>query len=289
MSEESRLLAAVPHTIFMPNLLKAMPAEEGGARFIYLEASNEGVDQMGEKVMAKALEDSAGHFLKFGNIDIDHFTLIGAKAGIPNYMSFEIGRPVAVDVRDGKTFVKAELYRGDGDMARNADMVWESMTALNPPARWYPSVGGAVLEKAIGVDPSTGQKVAVVKKVRWTNIGLSRTPVNQHLPAAQAAPMGTFVKSLNGFVLSEAGDTSASGIIDNYAISGQSLDGAVQSYFGFRNELAMALRAGRADQTRDGLIRYSVKQFKLQPDEATAWVDRFLGDLRSNLRNRRER
>ena len=63
--------------IRMDMMLKAHAKAEGGKRFIFLEASNEGLDQTNEKIMAKALAESTDLFLKFGNIDIDHFTVIG--------------------------------------------------------------------------------------------------------------------------------------------------------------------------------------------------------------------
>lgn len=272
-------------------LMKATPSEEGGERIIYFEASNEGVDQQNEKVLAKALEESADHFLKFGNIDIDHFTLLGARAGIQNPMAYEIGRPVDVRVRDNRTFVKAQLYRGTGELARNADMVWSSMTEINPPARWYPSVGGAVLAKSVEIDPETKNKVAVVKKVRWTNVGLSRTPVNQHLPTATVVPTAVFAKSLGGFVLQKALEasyaTDAAAKTGGAALGMQSLDGAPQSYFDFRDRMAGALRSGAIkDQSMHGLVQYGTEKFSLSPDEAAEWVDRFLSDLKSSLTKR---
>lgn len=289
---DEQLLAEVPEFLSISEMLKATPAEEGGERFIYFEASNEGIDQQNEKVLAKALEDSAAHFLKFGNIDIDHFTILGARSGIANPMAFEIGRPVDVTIRDDRTFVKAQLYRGATDLAQNANMVWESMTQLNPPARWYPSVGGAVLAKSIEIDPETKGKVAVVTKVRWTNVGLSRTPVNQHLPAAGAAPLGVFAKSMNGFVIAKALEasyaTDAAGKTGGAAFGMQSLDtGSPRSYFEFRDSISHAIQSREAKmQTADGLTAYSVKHFGLSPDEAAEWVDRFLNDLKSALQKR---
>ena len=289
---DEQLLAEVPEFLSISEMLKATPAEEGGERFIYFEASNEGIDQQNEKVLAKALEDSASHFLKFGNIDIDHFTILGARAGIANPMAFEIGRPVDVTIRDDRTFVKAQLYRGEIDLARNANMVWESMTQLNPPARWYPSVGGAILAKSVEIDPDTNNKVAVVTKVRWTNVGLSRTPVNQHLPAAGSAPMGVFAKSMNGFVIAKALEagygTDAASKTGGAALGMQSIDtGPPRSYFEFRDHIAHAIQSREAKiQTADGLTAYSVKHFGLSPDEAAEWVDRFLSDLKSALQKR---
>lgn len=292
MNKDEQQLAAIPDFLSFDLMLKATASTEGGKRYIYFEASNEGVDQQGERVLAKALEESADFFLKFGNIDIDHYTILGPKIGMKDAMSYEIGRPVDVAVRGEKTFVKAELYQGTGHLAEQANMVWESMTALNPPARWYPSVGGAVLAKSIQIDPETKNKVAVIDKVRWSNVGLSRTPVNQHLPCATALPMGTFAKSLNGFVvkaLEASYSTDVSTLTGGGAFGMQSLDTGKSpySYFDFRERIAEALQNSLvSSQTADGLIAYAVDQFNLPPEAAAEWVNRFLGDLKSSLTKR---
>ena len=124
MVADDILLEEVPDFLSIESMFKALPAEEAGRRFIYFEASNENVDQQNESVLAKALADSTDHFLKFGNIDVDHYTMIGkpnpAKgwAGIPCPEQYEIGRPVAVRIEGKRTFVKAELYQGSGELAR---------------------------------------------------------------------------------------------------------------------------------------------------------------------------
>lgn len=296
MNTEQTLLSQVPDQLCISTMLKATPALEGSERFIYLEASNEGVDQQGEMVLAKALEESAEHYLKFGNIDLDHYTVLGARAGIANPQAYEIGRPVDVAIRNGKTFVKAQLYTGDGPLAQNANMVWESMTQLNPPKRWYPSVGGAVLAKSLEIDPQTKNKVAVVSKVRWTNIALSQTPVNQHLPAAGLAPMATFAKSFNGFVMAKALEasygTDVASLTGGGALGVQSLDPTVASYFDFKNELAGSLLPeSREDiiRTVDGMVAYAIKRYNLPRYTAEEWVDRFLRDLKSELNKRGSR
>ncbi|EGN2541060.1 hypothetical protein IIF27_004793 [Salmonella enterica] len=172
----------------------AIPVNENGERFIYFEASNEGIDQQGECILASALKDSVDTFLKFGNIDIDHYTQIGAKMGIKDYQAYEVGQPEAVIFEGERTLVKARLYAGDTPMAARADELWASLTQLNPPAKWYPSVGGAILDKHQETDGKTGKTCTIITSVRWTNVGLSRTPVNQHLPTVTAAPEGVFLK-----------------------------------------------------------------------------------------------
>ena len=261
------------------SFLKATPAEEAGERFIYIEASNEGVDQEGEKILSSALAASADFYARYGNVDLDHYTIRGPKDGIQNPMQYEIGKPVAVNISDKRTFVKAQLYTGQSDLARNANMVWESMTQISPPARWYPSVGGLVQEKAAEFDPESQARVMVIKKVRWTNIGMSRTPVNQHVPTATAAPLGVFAKSLNGYVMKSltAGyGTDSATLTGGAALRTQSLDSGISSYVDFRARLVAAIRAHKVG--RD-VITYALRTFDLSHDQAAEWTEKFLHEL----------
>lgn len=298
MSEELYKPLAADQMISVGTLLKSRPSEEDGNRYIYFEASNEGVDQQGERVLAKALEASAAHFLRYGNIDLDHYTLLGrpnpAKGwpGLPNPDQYEIGRPVDVAVSGTRTFVKAELYKGDTDLARNANMVWDSMTKLSPPKRWYPSVGGAVMAKSQTFDPATKERVDVVTSVRWTNLAISQTPVNQHVAAAQTAPVAVFAKALNGLVvcksLTAGYETDSAAMVGGSALRIQSLDSAPKSYFDFRDRLAHLIASREIKiKTADELISVSSKKLGLPEDDAAQWVNRFLRDLQNNLTRRR--
>lgn len=291
MLDDAALLAAVPEYISMGGLLKATPSAEGGRRIIYFEASNEDVDHQGEVVLQKALEDSSAHYLRHGNVDLSHFTMLGAKMGLPNYHDYEIGRPVEVRADGRKTFVKAELYQGDSAMARNATMVWDSMTNQVPAARWYPSVGGAVLAKSIKIDPATKNRVAVVESVRWANVALDRQPVNKTVGEASAAPVGVFAKSLGGFVvakmLSAGYGSDSAGLVGGAALRRQSLDTRIANYFDFREALAAAIKAGRVQQINAaGMTAYGAKEFGLSHDEAAEYVERFMRDVKTGLQKR---
>lgn len=281
MRSDEQLLGLVPDHIRFESMLKATPAEEAGQRFIYLEASREERDQQNEIVLQKALGDSAEHFMKFGNIDIDHMTIptVAKRHGIENPEMWEVGTPVEVKFRDGGTFVKARLYSGDTPLAAKANMVWDSMTKLNPPKRWYPSVGGSVLEKAIRIDPETQQRVAVVSKVRWTNLAISQQPVNQHVGGISTVPFGALAKSWVGGELQiakalEAGyGSDVASLTGGSALRIQSLDGRPQSYEEFRDRLA------------DKLANCG-QEFGLSSDEAAEWVSRFMRDLKTGLRSK---
>ena len=280
---DADLLAAIPDHISLGSMLKATPSEEGGERILYIEASNEDVDHQNEVVLQKALAESAGYFLRHGNIDLSHYTILGPKSGIPNFMEYEIGKPVDVSINGRQTFVKAQLYQGESPMAKNANMVWDSLTRQFPPSRWYPSVGGSVLEKSVKLDPKTGDKIAVVSAVRWNNIALDRCPVNRTVPEVSTVPVGVFAKSLGGFVIAKALEasyaTDAAGKVGGAAFGAQSLDQGVHSYFDFRERISDALVKRRAKARSRDITMYAMNQLGLSADEAAEWVERFLHDL----------
>jgi hypothetical protein len=301
VESDAALMDACPDFVSVGSLLKAHPQEDGGRRFVYFEASNEGLDQQDEVILSKALADSKDFYLRYGNVDIDHYTQIGARAGIPDYPTYEIGQPVEVGQRGGSTFVKSQLYAATSDkistpMLEKANMVWDGLTKVDPPQRWYPSVGGAVLQKAIHVDEATQARRAVISKVRWSNVGLSRTPVNQHVSACAAAPIGMFAKCLAAQGVIDFSKTLTAGYgTDSATLSGgaslrqQSLDGGVKSYWDFRERLAQAMREGTAGKNPKSadLVRFAAERFGLSHDEAAEYVERFVRDLQSGLTKRK--
>lgn len=275
---------------------KATPAEEGDNRVLYLEASNETTDHQNEKILQSALADSKDFFLRHGNIDISHYTLLGLKHNIPNHMEYEIGKPREVGLSQKKTFVKAELYRGANGgtsaQARNANMVWDSLTKQKPPMSWFPSVGGGILDREAAIDPATQSKVMVVKKVRWCNIGLDRTPVNMTVPEVSLAPVGTFAKSLGGFMsfaktLTAGYGTDSAQLTGGSALRTQSLHGVPANYWDFRERLAKHLHTHRDDNLgAHELIDHSINVMQLDPANASEWVERFMHDIQTSLKNR---
>lgn len=296
---DDQLLAGIPEFLSIGSMLKATPQTDGGQRVVYFEASNEGVDQQSEVIAAKALAESAEYFKRYGNIDIDHYTLIGkpnpeqGRPGIPGCELYEIGRPIDVRQTGGTTFVKAEIYSGVGPAAQRANDFWASITDLNPPQRWYPSVGGSVLAKAVELDKN-GMRKAIIKKVRWNNIGVSKTPVNQHVGTCATIPLGAFAKSWSSAGLDfakaiEAGyGTDSATLTGGSALRGQSLDGSIHSYFDFRNKLAGEMRKGAAGKNPGAreLVAHASKQFGIAPDRAAEWCERFMRDLKNGLNKR---
>lgn len=276
--------------------LKAQAATEGDRRFVYLEASREARDFEGETVLAKALSDSAPYFQRYGNCDLDHWTIKGPLCGMSDYARFEVGRPAEVRVDGGQTFVKAYVYQGDGKVAESANLFWHSLTSLTPPQQWYPSVGGAVLGRAQDFDPLTKSVRQLVTAVRWANIGFSKTPVNPSIPAVQTTPFDILAKSfcvgasVRGFDLAKAmeatGGLTAGYGTDSATLSGgaalrtQSLDHGVQNYWDFRDRLARDLKQKRvAGHTPQHLVDHACQQYGMERGRASEWVERFSHDL----------
>jgi hypothetical protein len=292
---DDELLCAVPEFISLGGLLKATPASEGEDRVLYFEASNEDLDHQNEVILQRALAESAGYYLRHGNIDLSHYSILGPKSGIENFMEYEIGKPVDVRMEGPRTFVKALLYRGDSPMAKNADMVWKSLTAQSPPSRWYPSVGGSVLGKSIKLDPDTGAKVAVIDKVRWNNVALDRCPVNKTVPEVSTRAEGVFAKSLNGFVVKalQAGYGTDMGTLTGGAALGvQSLDRKIKQtipggYWDFRERLAGDIKTGRVkSMNARGLVSHVVGEYGVDESTAAEWVEAFLRGLQTNLKRK---
>lgn len=298
----------------VPGLLKAMPQVDGGQRIVYFEASNEGLDQQNEIVSARALAESKDYYLRYGNVDIDHLTITGrpnpAKGhpGLPDYMAFEIGTPTEVRQSGKTTFVKSVIKSGDGPAAEQANRFWNSLMTT-PPTRWYPSVGGAVMAKSEEVDPKSGQMRTIIEKVRWTNIGVSLTPVNQHVPGCATVPIGAFAKALTASghldltkALTAGYGADSATLTGGSALRGQSLDRRMaqvgipgggddlppNGYFQWRDNVSGAIRDGTIrTPNAEGILAFSAKRYGMQLSDAAEWVDRFLRDLKSALSKRR--
>ena len=285
-------LDALPSFLTAPQLLKATPKTEGNERFIYIEASNETRDLQGEVVLAKALAESADYYLKFGNLDLEHYTQIGAKQGIPNYESYDIGRPVQVSAEKGRTFVKGRIFSGNGKAAREANLFWSSLTEISPPKAWYPSVGGAVMGKDFDLDPVTGAKRPIITKVRWTNIGFSKTPVNPNLETTSTVPFGPLAKSWGalwaGKSLTAGYGTDSASLTGGAALRTQSLDRQIHSYWDFRDAFGEAIKRREFPDTKlSTLVHGASARFGLSAADAAEYVGRFLDDLKRGFKEMR--
>lgn len=292
--EDTELLATIPDFVSFETLMKATPMQDGDKRIIYIEASKESRDQQGEIVLAKALKDSEAVFRKFGELDLDHKSMpsIAAKYGISDPDSWVIGQPLDITFTNNSTLVKAQLRTGNSHLAQRANMVWEGMTKVSPADRYYASVGGQVTAREIRVDPLTKSKVPVITGTRWNNLALTKNPVHGDLAQVGTAPVGTFAKSLGGFVMVkalEAGHgTDVANLTGGAALGAQSLDGAPMNYFDFRNKLAEHMRSGKVGKNPGAreLVSHCTKVFGLSPGDASEYVERFYRDLKTGLNKR---
>jgi hypothetical protein len=298
---DADLLAGLPDHIVIGGFLKASATQEGKRRLLYMEASTEDTDYQDEVVLQKALHDSSDYYLRYGNVDLDHYSILGptGPAGA-DYRSYEIGKPCEVSMHGQKTFVKAELNRptdgSDGGAGcKQANMVWDSLTRQSPPARWYPSVGGAVLAKGIRVDPASHKRIGVIEKVRWNNIGLTRTPVNRSVSEVSSVPIGVFAKALGGFVLAKTltsgyGTDSAT-LTAGSSLREQSLWGTPISYWDWREKISKVIRDGKLKPNPGAreLVEHSMKTYRMHASDAAAHVEHFLTDLSTGLKRRQAR
>lgn len=294
--DETAALDELPTHLCIGTMLKARPSTEGKERYVYVEASNETKDQQNEVVLAKALESSADYYLKFGNLDLEHYTQIGAKAGIPNYEAYEIGRPVAVSVDKGRTFVKGHIRSGTGPAAEQANLFWSSLTDVNPPKRWYPSVGGAITGRDVTIDPLTKAKSSVIHSVRWTNIGFSATPVNPNLEVVSTTPFGPLAKSWQAAIemsksLSSGYNTDSATLVGGEALRGAGPQGndGVLSYWDFRDQFAALIKHGQIREMKlPSMVHEARSRFNLSASDASEYVERFLDDLQRGLKEKRQ-
>lgn len=294
MLNDDDLLATIPDFVSFEMLMKATPREEGGKRIIYVEASKESRDQQGEIVLAKALKESVDVFKKFGVLDIDHKSMpsVASSYGITDPESWIIGQPLDVVFNGDTTIVKAELRSGNSPLAERANRVWEGMTQISPPDRYYASVGGSVTGREIRLDPLTKSKVPVITGTRWNNLALSLNPVHAGLAPASTRPVGTFTKSLGGWVMQKALEasyaTDAAAKTGGAAFGTQSLDGSPINYFDFRNKLAENMSTGLVGENPGAreLVAYCTKTFGLSHADAAEYVERFYRDLKTGLKQR---
>ncbi len=276
--------------------VKAIPKEEGGERYLFMESSNTHIDVQNEKVLTQALKNSKNYFLKYGNLDIEHLTRTGAKSGIPNHLAYEVGKPVDVQFRNDRTFVKAIIYSGNGEASQQANLFWDSLTNQSPAQSWFPSVGGAILDKAMTVDEKTGVRHNVIKKVLWSNIGLSKTPVNFTVPQVSTIPFDILAKSLSGDGLhifkSSTGLTAGYGtdmatLTGGEAMRKQSLGGANQPAKSkslaadITKLFRKLLKAGDIDKIPAQMVEHLCKNHNVSKQQAIVCCKQFFTTMRN--------
>lgn len=257
--------------------MKATPSTEGENRIIYVEASDESLDAQSEIVLQKSLSDSLEYYLARGNLDLDHISVIGPQSGIKDYLTFEVGKPLEVKFHGDKTLVKGIIYKGEGIAAEKANMFWSSLVDIKPPANWSASVGGSIQGSEIIIDPLTKSRQRKISKVRWTNIGFSKQPVNQKISPVTTIPFGAFAKSFmaEGFykTIEQGYGTDSATLTGGAALRKQSLAG----YEDYREKVSNLLLSKQI--LAKNLLTESIARFDVSDDEAADFYHQFLTEL----------
>ncbi len=181
--------------------------EENDQWIVYLEASNEGIDQDAEIIMAKALREARDYYLKHGVLSWDH------KHKILHDPGFIVGEPldVAID-NNNKTLVKGWLYKKNPIAQRLWNNIQSGAQKLGA------SIGGGIIQKSKGKEGSGVSNV--IERVIWDETAITHKPVNDDtLGHVQLIPFEAFAKAL----MAGAG-VDASSYSGGRALTGENLD-----------------------------------------------------------------
>jgi hypothetical protein len=193
------------HEFYSPfdGLVLFKAEEQGGKWNLYLQASNEGLDQEQEVILCKALKDSQDYYLSHGILSWDH------KHKVLHDPGFIIGEPseVAFSAKN-ETLVKGWLYQKN-DIARK---LWKNLESA--ATKLGSSVGGGILSKAEGT----------INKVIWDEVAVTNKPVNDGtMGKVQLIPFAEFAKAL----MAGAGVDSST-FSGGRALTGENLDSVMK-------------------------------------------------------------
>jgi hypothetical protein len=191
-------------------------AEESDGKWnVFLQASNESIDQDQEKTLMKALQDQADYYLGHGVISWDH------KQKQLHDPSFIIGEPTDVAFNgNSETLVKGILYKEN----KKAQGLMENL--MSKSSRFGASIGGYILHKAQNV----------IDKVFWDETAITHKPVNDEtLGKVQLMSFPEFAKALMAGAGVDAGSFTG-----GRALAGESLQGASQESSGEEKGLSLS-------------------------------------------------
>lgn len=182
----------------LPHMAKATDVD--GRRIVYFEASRDGVvDREGDIVAADALWASRKVFLEQGNLDLNHWSWLGNPIGTGARPEYVIGLPLEVKRQGRSIYVKGEIFSNrtpppPGSAGDWANWFWHSITQMDPPQRWYPSVFGSI--KAVEHDTVRGKRVRRITAVEWFSVGFAQRAQHPELPPVSTEPMGPLAKAV---------------------------------------------------------------------------------------------
>lgn len=197
----ARGIAQITNPFYSPlNSVLIKGVEEDGQWIVYLQASNESLDQDGEALEMDALQKAADYYLSHGVLSWDH------KHKQTNDPGFIIGEPLDVRfTKDRKTLVKGFLYKSN-DIAKK---VWGNIQS--GARRLGASVGGGILQKA----------ESQIREVIWDETAITHKPVNDGtLGNVTFVPFAEFAKALTA-----GGGVDAASFIGGRSLTPESLQG----------------------------------------------------------------
>lgn len=165
------------YTPFNTIILKA---DKKDPDIIYMEASNEEIDQQDDVVFMKALEEEAESFLKKGLISWDHLHKIMKSP------EFIIGEPLDIAFKNGGTWVKGKLYKAVKLAQAVKDLLASESTRIGA------SIGGFIRRRKSLTKSTSG-----IIKLIWDELALTYKPVNDSVRGnVSLIPIGAFAKAL---------------------------------------------------------------------------------------------
>ncbi len=157
-----------------------LKADKNDPDVIYIEASNEEIDQQDDVVFMKALEAEAESFLRKGLISWDHLHKIEKSP------EFIVGEPLDVAFKNQGTWVKAKLYKAVKLAQAIKDLLASGSTRIGA------SVGGYIKRRKSLTKSTSG-----IIKIIWDELALTYKPVNDTVMGnVSLIPIGAFAKAL---------------------------------------------------------------------------------------------
>ena len=178
LEEGQRLLLETVNPFYSPFsgsvLVKA--EEKAGKWLVYLQASNEGVDQENERIFCKALQGARDWYLAHGVISWDH------KHKLLHDPKYIIGEPLDVAfTKSNETLVQGFLYQKN-EIAKS---VWRNIES--GAQKLGASVGGGILAKS----------ERDIQRIIWDETAITHKPVNDGtLGTVRVIPFAEFAKAL---------------------------------------------------------------------------------------------
>ena len=220
------------YTPFTDILIKA---DESDPYTVYIEASNESPDKQQDIVFMKALHEERENFLKEGVISWDHLHKI------QNSPEFIVGEPLEVDFKDGRTFVKARLYKG----VKYAESIVDLLKAKC--SRLGASIGGFIRNRK-----QLSKTLSGVTRLIWDETAITYKPVNKEtMGNVGLVPIGAFAKALMA-----GGGVNTADFTGGRALGKESLDKVIA-------ELVWRMKEGDMrtdDDIKDYLDHHNVPQ-----------------------------